>query len=163
MSAAALPTLYCPADFSQFPWMEHAWNELGTREVRGSRHNARIIEYLRSINASLSSDEIAWCSAFVNWCMEQAGITGTDRANARSWLDWGGQCVAPVYGAVCVLWRESRQSWKGHVGFYLGKEGSQLILLGGNQNNSVSIKEYHESRLLGFRWPSGFPLPSGTS
>ena len=68
--------MYTPADFTPFPWMEYALQEYGTREIAGRRSNPRVEEYLRSVG-NHGSDETAWCSAFVNWCMEQAGIRGT--------------------------------------------------------------------------------------
>ena len=154
--------MFCPADFSPYPWLEYAFAEYGVRETAGAGTTANIARYLATVGLAGHSDETAWCSAFVNWCMEQAGIRGTGRANARSWLDWGGICLGfPTYGCVTVLWRESPTSWKGHVGFYMGREGSQVVLLGGNQGNAVSIRNYPESRVLGYRWPiSAMPLPS---
>ena len=81
---------YCPAEFvpapsmmasfednSQFPWMEVALGEVGQRERRGRgrrRSNPRIMEYLHSAATWVSDDETHWCSAFVNWTMEQVGI-----------------------------------------------------------------------------------------
>jgi uncharacterized protein (TIGR02594 family) len=152
--------MYTPEDFTLFPWMQHALQEHGIREVPGHGSNTRIQEYLRSVGIN-AGDDTSWCSAFANWCMEQAGLRGTDRGNARSWLTWGGQClVGSTYGAVTVLWRESPASWKGHVGFYVGREGANLLLLGGNQGNAVSIRPYPASRLLAYRWPLGFHVPT---
>lgn len=152
--------MYTPSDFSLFPWMQYVLEEYGQREVRGSGSNRRIDAYLRSVGVA-AGDETAWCSAFANWCMEQANIMGTGRANARSWLNWGDSCLArPTYGAVTVLWRGSRKGWQGHVAFYVGKEGSNLLLLGGNQGNAVSIRTYAASRLLGYRWPIGYTPPA---
>lgn len=155
-----MPEMYTPSDFSHFPWMRYALQEYGTREVAGSGSNPSVEEYLRSVG-NRGGDETAWCSAFVNWCMEQAGIAGTRRANARSWLDWGALCLArPVYGAVTILWRGNPRGWQGHVAFYVGREGRNLILLGGNQGNAVSLRPYAEGRLLGYRWPVGYTPPA---
>jgi uncharacterized protein (TIGR02594 family) len=167
--------LYCPAEFtpapstmasfddnSQFPWMEVALAEAGIRERPGNRHNPRIIEYFRSVTRRVSDDETAWCSAFANWVMQQIGIEGSGRLNARSWQTWG-QTVpneSPHYGAVAVLWRGSPRGWQGHVAFYCGTEGGNMILLGGNQNNSVCLRPYPWNRLLTFRWPPHFPAPN---
>lgn len=41
----------------------------------------------------------------------------------------------------------------GHVGFYVGETKYHYLILGGNQSNSVCVKKYRKSRLLGFRWP----------
>lgn len=148
--------MYTPSDFSPFPWMRYALEEYGQREVAGSGSNPRIDAYLRTVGIS-AGDETAWCSAFANWCMQQAGIAGTRRANARSWTEWGNSCPAqPAYGAVTILTRGNSNGWQGHVGFYVGREGSNLLLLGGNQGNAVSIRPYAAGRLLGFRWPIGY-------
>jgi uncharacterized protein (TIGR02594 family) len=141
-----------PQNFSPYPWMQYALQEYGVREVAGSGTNPRIAAYLAVVGAG-SSDETAWCSAFVNWCMQQAGILGTLKANARSWLKWGNACLAqPTYGAVTVLWRGNPNGWQGHVGFYAGSSGNHIVLLGGNQGNAVSLREYKKSRVLGYRW-----------
>ncbi|MCB1510794.1 MAG: TIGR02594 family protein, partial [Hyphomicrobiaceae bacterium] len=42
----------------------------------------------------------------------------------------------------------------GHVAFLLGETGTDVILLGGNQSNRVTIAAYPKSRLLGLRWPA---------
>ena len=149
-------------DNTQFPWMEVALQEFHTSERLGSTHNPRILEYHSTCGAHAQDDETAWCSAFVNWVMREVGLEGTRRANARSWRDWGNSVplASPHYGAITVLWRESRTSWKGHVGFLAGVEQGNLILLGGNQGNAVSLRAYPRSRLLDFRWPSAFPEPN---
>lgn len=137
-------------------WMHVALEELrrGVREVAGERDNPRIIAY-HATTAGLRSDEEAWCSSFVNWCIQQSGMTGTGRANARSWNGWGRQVMAPQYGDIVVLWRESPQSWRGHVGFFLAfRDQRKVLLLGGNQGNAVSIAAYPRRRILSFRRPS---------
>ena len=153
----------CPSDFTPFPWMQYAFEEIGTREVRGHHDNRRIQEYLATVNLGHNHDETAWCSAFANWCMRQAGIQGTGRANARSWLTWANTdaCLdRPCFGAVTILWRGQRNGWQGHVAFYTGESQGKLLLLGGNQNNQVCIREYAANRVLGYRWPASHPLPA---
>jgi uncharacterized protein (TIGR02594 family) len=138
-------------------WMHIALGELrrGVRENRSkTQHNPRIVEYHKTTSFKNNADEVAWCSAFVNWCIQRAGMTGTGKGNARSWTDWGRGLKTPAYGSIAVLWRESPQSWKGHVGFFLARRGpDKVLLLGGNQGNSVSIAAYPTKRVLGYRWP----------
>jgi uncharacterized protein (TIGR02594 family) len=139
-------------------WMHIALGEMkrGIREVSGTQHNPRIIEYHKTTTLQAGRDESAWCSSFTNWCMKQSGLAGTDKANARSWLDWGSEITQPRYGCVVVLWREDPSSWKGHVGFFLAhRNAKKMLLLGGNQGDSVSIAAYPRHRLLSYRWPSG--------
>ena len=135
--------------------MDFARAELGVKEVPGERSNPRIVEYFSHtrLGGSAISDSTPWCSAFANFVMDAAGYRGTHRANARSWLEWGEQLNEPRLGCICVLWRESPQSAAGHVGFLTMALPHRLVLLGGNQSDGVSIREYGTSRLLGYRWP----------
>jgi uncharacterized protein (TIGR02594 family) len=101
-----------------------------------------------------ADDKTAWCSSFVDWTLRQAGIAGTGSAWARSWLEWGSQIEIPVYGCITILWRESPESWKGHVGFFVREEEDCIVLLSGNELDEVREYSYPRERLLGYRWPS---------
>ena len=142
---------------SDLPWFRIAQQELrrGVHEIAGGRHNARIIDYHASTTLRATSDETAWCSSFVNWCVQRAGWPGTRSAMARSWLNWrsGISINHPRRGAIAILWRESPSSSKGHVAFVHRSDGSRIQLLGGNQGDAVSIRSYRTSRILGYRWP----------
>jgi uncharacterized protein (TIGR02594 family) len=154
--------MICPADLSPYPWLKYALQEYGTRTIPGPGTNARVGEYLRVVGLG-PGDETAWCSAFANWCMNEAGITGTGSGLARSWLGWSEakECLAmPVWGCVAILWRVRRDGPYGHVAFYVGSIGSKILLLGGNQANRVSCVEFSNDRVIGYRWPSSLPLPS---
>lgn len=70
-------------------WLDIARGELGTREIRGSQHSARVLEYHQATSLKARDDETSWCSSFVNWTMQRAGVQGTGSAAARSWLAWG--------------------------------------------------------------------------
>lgn len=133
-------------------WLLVALKELGTKEVAGRISNPRIVEYHKATSLRATDDETPWCSAFVNWCMVQAKIKGTNRANARSWLDWGTEIESPEYGCIVVLKRGSSK-WQGHVGFLVGVEGNKIKILGGNQGNSVSIASFKKSDVIGYRKP----------
>lgn len=154
--------LYLPTDFTPFPWMEFALREYGIREISARGRTVNVEAYLRATGLGRSSDETPWCSAFVNWCMLMAGFPGTAQANARSWMDWGGMSLDfPVYGCVVILWRDRIGSSLGHVGFFIKMQDDNLLLLGGNQRNAVSIQAYPKGRVIGMRWLEGFPLPEG--
>ena len=152
--------------FRLAPWLEWAYLALGETRIPGAGSSPAIVDFLNVVGAGEAGDETAWCSAFANWCMQQAGIRGSGVANARSWLDWGNAALArPVVGCVTVLWRNQPNGWQGHVGFYTGETAGELLLLGGNQTNAsrVTISSYPKTRLLGFRWPVGMPMPASTS
>lgn len=151
---------YIPPEGEDFPWMEFAEKEKGVQEVPGSGNNPRVLEYLRSTTnlsrAATSKDETPWCSAFVNWCLQQAGYETTRNALARSWLNWGQAIDVPRRGCIVVFEREKKF---GHVGFYLEETETDIKVLGGNQQDletkmyEVSEKYYPKSDLLGYRIP----------
>ncbi len=131
-----------------------AINEIGVKEIKGSKHNERILEYAKESHFSwVKDDETAWCSIFLNWVAKQAGLVTSKSAAARSWLNVGFEVQNPEPGDVVVFWRKSLSSHFGHVGIYLGysSDGSRVYVLGGNQGDSVSISGYGADRILGFR------------
>ncbi|GAM61380.1 cell wall-associated hydrolases [Vibrio ishigakensis] len=134
-------------------WYQAALGEMesGVSEVPGAdAHNPRILEYHQTTTLGASDDETAWCSSFVNWCVEQSGLTGTRSAAARSWLTWGSALQTPVEGCILIL-KRGKHPWQGHVGFYVGEKNGAILVLGGNQSDSVNISSYAAERLLGYR------------
>ena len=138
------------------PWYQVALEELahGVVELPGSDNNPRIIEYHATCTLKATNDETPWCSAFVNWCMVQAGFKGTANAAARSWLDWKAGCkiVAPRLGCVAVFSRGAKP-WEGHVGFFADEDDNYVRVLGGNQGNAVSVASQRKDKLLAYLWP----------
>lgn len=129
-----------------------ALGEYGVTEIKGATHNERILEYFHSIGHKwVKTDETAWCSAFINWVALQAGKEMSGELNARSWLKVGTELKVPEVGDVVVFWRESRRSWKGHVGLFIRETETHVYVLGGNQNNQVNIKAYPKYRVLSYR------------
>jgi uncharacterized protein (TIGR02594 family) len=138
---------------SNRPWLPIAYAELGEKEIAGSGSNPRVIEYLHSTNlgAPLNSrDETAWCSAFVNWCVEKVGHAGTDSAGALSWAWWGTNTTGPVPGDIVVFnWGKGY----GHVGFFVSATNTIVKVLGGNQDNAVTIKDWPREQVYRIRKP----------
>lgn len=128
-----------------------AEKELGVTEISGNVHNKRILEYHQATELKATADEIAWCAAFVNWCLKQSGELGTLKANARSFLDWGVKVDKPALGDVVVFWRGKKSGWQGHVAFYIEENSDAVKVLGGNQNNKVCYMWYPKSQVLGYR------------
>jgi uncharacterized protein (TIGR02594 family) len=96
-----------------------------------------------------------WCAAFVNWCLKQANAPFLNYATAKSWLGFGTPVTSPVYGCITVIKPgRSTGSTTGHVAFYLGDKGSKVVLLGGNQSDSISVQDYPAKNVLGHRWPT---------
>lgn len=131
-----------------------ATSQLGVKEVSGPEHNPTIVKYAKEAGFDwVNDDETAWCSIFVSWVALKAGLKRSKLANARSWMDVGTPTSDPEPGDVVVFWRESPESWLGHVGFFMGfsKDLSRVYCLGGNQGNQVSISAMKADTVLGFR------------
>jgi uncharacterized protein (TIGR02594 family) len=138
-------------------WLKLARADLGLKEKAGAAANPDIMRAWEYCDYDPpAGDETAWCSAKACEWLERAGLPSTRAPNARSWLKWGHELKTPKPGCVAVFWRGSPSSWEGHVGLYLGagKKPGTVKVLGGNQGNAVSIADYPETQLLGFRWPT---------
>jgi len=148
-------------------WIRVARREIGTHEIAGKQHNARIMEYIwtcdniqqteaqRRYVTREGEEGVDWCSAFVNWCLKQAGIVGTNHALASSWMNWGTQLTGPKQGAiVCFSWKGTRID---HVAF-CDEVNGQFQMLGGNQTGhggSVSSVAFNKHAAKHYRWPTG--------
>lgn len=91
------------------------------------------------------------CSAFVYWCIKEAGMVPKKSLVARDWLSWGVQVFEPEIGDLAIFYRGEPGGWQGHVAFYVKNDGTNVWVLGGNQSNRVSIEKYAGSKLLGYR------------
>lgn len=128
---------------------------IGLMEWPGAKHNPEIVKmYAASGNPQVKDDETPWCAAFVGACLAQAGLKGTSKLNARSYLKWGEEVALDdaEFGDVVVLWRGKKDGWQGHVGFFAGIDvNGNILLIGGNQGNAVSKAGFKRDRLLGVR------------
>lgn len=135
--------------------LQIALSQYGIKEIAGQKDNPEVLKYFYSLgfNGKDLHDETAWCAAFANWVLKTAGLRYQRKLNARSFLQLGEEvhpdCVQQ--GDIVVLWRESKDSWKGHVGFYIRENKGWIYVLGGNQSNQVKISAYPKERLLQYR------------
>lgn len=137
-------------------WLDTAYKYLGTKEIKGAKHNPLILKWWAAIRAPFLDDEQPWCAAFVGGVLEECGIRSSRSASARSYLRWGRKIDIPAVGCIVVFWRGSPQSWSGHVGFLVGVDRSgNYMVLGGNQGDTVTIAPFARTRTLGLRWPEG--------
>ena len=139
-------------------WVTEARKHIGTREIPGSQHHQKILQWWKSIKrGGIRDDETPWCAAYVGGCLEAVGIVSSRFESARSYLQWGKPIAPPVVGAVAVL---GRAGGGGHVGFVVGQDAQgRVILLGGNQGNAVNEAAFDSSRVIGYRWPVAVPVP----
>jgi uncharacterized protein (TIGR02594 family) len=134
---------------------------VGTKEVQGTSSNPQVLAMLRLEDASIQDDATAWCSAFVNYIAWLLRLPRSKSLAARSWLSVGEAVelnYAQVGFDVVILKRgEGAQPGPevldapGHVGFYAGVDGDNVLLLGGNQGDQVSVASFPQSRILGIR------------
>jgi len=114
--------------------------------------NPEIEKMFADAGHSGNRDDVPWCAAFVGAMLKRAGIKGTGKLNARSYLDWG----VPVdrkdaKPGDIVVFKRGNSSWQGHVAFFVKDRGALIDVLGGNQSNAVNIKGYQAAALLGIR------------
>lgn len=134
--------------------LKAAYADLGLKEIRGSRHNPRVLDmFALSGHSWVKDDETAWCAAAVGAWLVESGKVGSKSLAARSYLKWGKKTTRPKRGDV-VVFKRGNSSWQGHVALYLGEDVTRVFVIGGNQSNSVSIASYRKSKLLGYRKPS---------
>lgn len=143
-------------------WLVFARTLVGQKEIKGPKHNSVILRMWEAIKRPYRNDETPWCAACVGYCLEESGIRSTRSEAARSYQNWDVKLDKPVVGCVVVFWRGNRNGFSGHVGFVVGVQANgNLLVLGGNQGDQVSIRAFTKDRVLSYRWPAGEPLPVG--
>jgi uncharacterized protein (TIGR02594 family) len=129
--------------------MKTANSWVGKHEDKNTK---QLADFIQRAGIDIDPTSEAWCAAFVGAVLHKHGVKGTGAVNARSYLSWGKGTTTPVQGDVVVLWRGSPSSWQGHVGFYAGTDANgNILILGGNQGDKVSIEAYNPKRLLAYR------------
>jgi len=138
-------------------WMDIALKYKGQKEIKGSRHNPVVVAFFaKSGHPEIKDDETAWCAAYLNAVLYEAGRRGTKSLLAKSFLnlpDSDEVKGVPQYGDIVVLHRGSPSSWQGHVGFFVKWDDEFVYLLGGNQSDGVNVSKFPRSRIAGVRRP----------
>lgn len=143
-------------------WLKAARAKLGTRETPGPANNGTIMGWAKRLGAKIigiayNADSVPWCGVFVAACMQEAGLPSAPIAvRAKAWATYGQRLrferIAP--GAILVFQRPGG----GHVGFYVGEDGTAFHVLGGNQSDAVTITRIAKDRCIASRWPDGVPV-----
>lgn len=137
-------------------WLVLARTQIGEAEIMGKVNNPKIEEWWRAIKrGGIKDDETPWCAAFVGAMLEYEGIKSTRFESAKSYLSWGTELKTPCLGCVVIFDRDGG----GHVGFVVGESANgDLLVLGGNQGDCVSVKAFKRKNALSYRWPLNEPL-----
>lgn len=135
-------------------WLPIARGEMGQKEIDGEGSNPRIKEYFSCTSLGSQPDNVAWCGAFVSFCLTKASaLQVKGSARAADWLTFGQKLDAPSMGCIAVL-KPQAPGASGHVGFWVGEAGGKIRLLGGNQSDQVKESQYPTSEVRGYRWPA---------
>lgn len=124
------------------PWVRTAQAEVGTSMTR-DKH--RIQGYIDSVPGQKNKWVNEWCGCFMAWCMKRSGgeVIEVLPERAQRWLRWGkareGQVPGQVPGSavigdLAIGQNGGEADTRGHVAFYLGTNGKQVLVLGGNQS-----------------------------
>lgn len=127
------------------PWMARAKAEIGVSEYSGARSNPRVEAYFRATRLGTRADDVAWCAAFVSWCIANCGSETIARQSLRSataadWLGFGTDQSNPSYGTIVILKPLVKKS-TGHVGFLTKIDNRSVTVLAGNQGNPDQVCE----------------------
>jgi len=142
---------------------------IGIEEVPGTVDNPMILAMLKLTgsdewNGWPDHDEVAWCSAALNYWAWLLRLPRSKSLLARSWLGVG-EAITKLADArkgfdILVFARgdppfpgADDMTAPGHVAVFAGWDpvGRKVHALGGNQGNRVSVAPFPISRLLGVR------------
>jgi uncharacterized protein (TIGR02594 family) len=137
---------------NELPWIAEARKYLGFKEVSGKNDHQLLNDGWLSFGQKWLYGQ-PWCGLFVAHFLRK-----TNRYvvplwfRARSWeSDSMTKLDKPAYGCIVTFNRDGG----GHVGFVVGKDAQgNIMVLGGNQSNAVSIAPFALSRVTGYVWPS---------
>lgn len=134
---------------------------IGTKEVPGATANPVVLAMLQLEDQRIHDDAVPWCSAFVNYIAWLLWLPRSKSLAARSWLGVG----VPIKPAdaraafdVVILQRGDGEqpdasvlAAPGHVGWFGGLDNGSVLVLGGNQGDSVSLARFPAAHILGVR------------
>jgi len=147
--------------------VENALQYLGIKEVVGKGSNPVILNMAKQIGLGniYKDDDTSWCAVFVNFLCHVTGkplspINGDiyNLMRAKAFANWGTRVSLKEarIGDVVVI----NRTGGGHVFILIAttKQGN-LVGIGGNQSNQVSIAEFDASRIADIRryYESGVP------
>lgn len=134
---------------------------LRVEEVEGHVSNPQILAMLRLDSDWPMDDSTPWCSAFVNYIAWLLDLPRSKSLRARSWLLIGTPVAieeaAPGFDVVVLKRGPGHQPGpevldvSGHVGFLAGWEGLDVLVLGGNQGNAVTVARFPRKQVIGIR------------
>jgi uncharacterized protein (TIGR02594 family) len=132
--------------------MARAFATLGEQEVPGTKSNSTILGWIRRWFPRHEDDStLAWCGVWVATVMSDCGLPVPPMPfRARSWRLWGTRREGePQLGDVVVLTRSGGH----HVAICLRATPDVVWVIGGNQQNAVTVAKYDRKRVVAVRSP----------
>lgn len=154
--AGEVETLADAARASDPAWLKEAFACLGMREARGAVSNPEVVRmFAESAHPEVrNSRTTPWCAAFIGATLARAGLPNTGQLTARSYLKYGKPAPDPVRGDIAIMWRgKKNDGFTGHIFYFLRREGANIIGLGGNQGDAVTVAAFPASKMLGYVRP----------
>lgn len=137
------------------PWMAELHRRMGLHEVRDK---SKLIDFLKIGKFLGNPSELPWCGDAVESPIAKTLPSEPLPANpfwAQGWAKFGIEAPGPIVGAIGVIrWTETT----GHVGVVAGVERDRIVLLGGNQQNAITLASFPKDKFIAYRWPSTFPI-----
>jgi uncharacterized protein (TIGR02594 family) len=137
-------------------WLAEAYKYNGVKEIPGIKSAPFIVKLWDDVPwlwKMYPDDSIlAWCGAFVHYCLKQSGLSYPKAwYRAKSYIGFGFKLYSPVVGCIGVV-KNSRGQY--HVGFVVGRNyAGQILMFGGNQNDSVKVSAFRADAFVYFCWP----------
>lgn len=147
----------------QYQWLKYegaprmlveALKLYGTIETPGAGNTPVIIQWADEVGGNVEdvykADSIPWCGLFAAIVAKRAEKELPNSPLwALSWSTFGKYIPLPMLGDVLVFVRAGG----GHVGLYVGEDSIAYHVLGGNQNDKVTISRILKTRLYTSRRP----------
>lgn len=137
---------------TELAWIAEARRYIGKRELTGNNDHPLLDAGWTSFGAQWLGGQ-PWCGLFVAHCLRSAGRRVVPLwFRAKAWeSDKMTKLDRPAYGCIVTFTRQGG----GHVGFVVGRDArGNLMVLGGNQRNMVSVAPFAVPRVTGYFWPS---------
>lgn len=136
---------------------EQIYNEakkyIGVKEIPGPKSNPLISGWIKAAADWLDRDDSStpWCGCF-RGAIGLATGTGVPDGHYRAanWMSWG-EKVRSIRDAIIGDTLVFKRTGGYHVGLFAGWDGDSLLVLSGNQGNSVNISKHSASDIEAVR------------
>ncbi|EEE46168.2 NlpC/P60 family protein [Roseibium alexandrii] len=139
------------------PWLLEMNRRMGLHE---GRDNRALSAWLRFGSFLGDPAKLPWCGDAVETAIVKTLPDEPVPSNpfwAQAWKTFGIDAGGPLVASIGVIRWSPRA---GHVGIVVGYDAKRrrVHLMGGNQQNAVTISSFPEDKFIAYRWPKTFPF-----